>query len=202
MRLRVFALMTAAIALWSPSAAAEIEVTSNLALGGGVVLSDDPEIQGDYDTSDGVFRMGLSSSVTFLRETNRDFGLGLWAEVMTSTFHDVMPAAGLSALIPVHHGAPIVIFAGAHYDFDGQHAGGIGGRLWWGAHNHNHYRVYNTTIGIWVEVRANLWGDNRDILIAAGVDIDLHVLATPWLWFASWVRGPSQVETTPPTHDQ
>lgn len=197
MRRRLFAttVFLGAVICWPRAGAAEVEVTTDLALGGGVVIIDQealaPEAQ-TGDTSRGVFRMGLSSSVTFLRESNRDFGLGLYAEVMTSTFRDVMPGAGLSFLIPVHHGAPLVIFAGAHYDYDGTSAAGFGGRLWWGAHNHNEYRAYNVTIGLWVEARANVWG-NRDVLIAAGVDIDLQILVTPWLWFASWVRGPERL---------
>ncbi len=171
---------------------AQPEVTTNLALGGGVILSDDLELQGAYDSTEGVVRLGVNSSITFLRETNREVGLGFYAELMTSSFRDVMPGVGLSLLLPVHHGTPIILWVGAHYVYDGEHAGGVGGRLWWGFHNHNHYRVYNTTFGIWVEVRANLFG-NDDLVIAAGVDFDLHILATPWLWFASWLRGPARL---------
>jgi hypothetical protein len=178
--------------LFPALAEAEPEITANLALGGGVVLSDDPQTSGDYDSSEGVFRMGLSSSITFLRERNDEFGLGLFAEVMTSGFDDVMPALGMTFLLPVHHAAPLIIFAGAHYDYDGEHAGGFGGRLWWGAHNHNHYHAYNVSFGLWVEARANIWG-NRDIVIAAGVDIDLQVLFTPWIWFARWAHGPARL---------
>lgn len=179
--------------LLAPSAArAEVEVTSNLALGGGAVLSDDPELQGSYDTSRSLFRMGLTSSVIFLRESNREFGLGLYTELMTSGFRDVMPGVGVTALLPIHHAAPIVLSAGAHYDFDGEHAGGVGGRLWWGAHNHNHYHPYNISFGLWVEVKANLWG-NRDMIITAGVDLDLQVLFTPWIWFARWAHGPARL---------
>jgi hypothetical protein len=176
------------------AARAELEVTANLAVGGGVVLSDDPEVlpQGGYDTTRGVGRVGLSTGVTFLRESNRELGLGVYAEVMTSSFVDVMPGVGLSLLLPVHHGAPLVIFAGAHYEYDGHHAGGFGGRIWWGAHNHNHFRVYNATFGLWAEVRGNVWGDN-DVIVAGGVDLDLGVVFTPWMWFGSWVRGPSRL---------
>jgi hypothetical protein len=191
-RLSIVGIATVLGVLVPAAARAQPEVTSTLALGGGALLTDDPAVQGAHDATSWVVRFGASSSVTFLRETNRDVGLGLYAELMTSSFRDVMPGLGLTLLLPVHHGAPIVLWTGVHYVYDGTHAGGVGGRLWWGAHNHNHYRVYNTTIGIWVEVRANLFG-NDDILVAAGVDIDLHVLATPWLWLASWLRGPGRL---------
>lgn len=194
--MRVFLFATVCFSgacLLPAAAAAQIEITSNLAVGGGVVLSDDPDLpQGSYDASDSVARVGLNTSFTFLRETNRDFGLGVYAEVMTSSFRDVMPGAGLSFLIPIHHGAPLILFAGAHYQYDGGHAGGFGGRLWWGAHNHNYFRRYNATFGIWAEVRGNVWGE-RDLVVAGGADLDLSVLFTPWLWFASWLRGPSRL---------
>jgi len=171
---------------------AETEITTGLVLGGGAVLHDDPDVQGaDHDGTRGVFRFGVVGEVVFLRETNRDVGLGLYVELMTSSFRDVQPGGGLELLIPVHRWAPLKISAGAHYDYDDEHAGGFGGRLWWGAHVHNHFAIYNTTLGFWVEVRANVWG-NRDILIAGGVEIDLTILTTPWMWFGSWVRGPSR----------
>lgn len=176
-------------------ARAELEVTSNLAIGGGWVLYDDPQApgqEGSYGASRGEYRMGLNSSVVFLRERNRDFGLGIYAEVMTSGFRDVQPSAGLVFVLPVHHGAPIVIFAGAHYDYDGEHAGGFGGRIWWGAHNHNHHHVYNTTFGIYFEVRGNVWG-NQEVILALGFDFDLHVAFTPWIWAQRWARGPERL---------
>jgi hypothetical protein len=171
---------------------AEPEVTSNLVLGGGVLLSDDPELQGSFDASEGVLRMGLTSAIIFLRESNRELGLGFYAELMTNSFHDILPGAGVTLVLPIHHAAPLVVSAGAHYDYDGEHAGGVGGRLWWGAHNHNHYHVYNITLGLWIEAKANLWG-NREVIITAGVDIDLQVLFTPWLWFARWAHGPARL---------
>jgi hypothetical protein len=171
---------------------AEVEVTSNISIGGGGVLYDDPDAQGSsYDGSRGVVRMGLSSSVVFLRRRNTDFGLGLYGELYTSSFRDVQPGAGLAFVLPIHHGAPIVLFAGAHYDYDGEHAAGFGGRIWWGAHNHNHHHPYNSTIGIFLEVRGNVWG-NQDVVIAAGFDLDLHVALTPWIWAARWARGPDR----------
>jgi len=172
---------------------AEVEVTGNLSIGGGGVLYDDPGIadQG-YDSSRGVFRMGLNTSTLFLRRSNRDFGLGVYGEVMTSGFRDVQPGAGMVFLIPVHHGAPLVIFAGAHYDYDGTHAGGFGGRIWWGAHNHNHFHCYNPTFGIFVEARGNVWG-NREVIVAAGFDFDLETAFTPWIWAQRWARGPARL---------
>jgi hypothetical protein len=182
-----------ACVLAAGAARAEVEVTANFAVGGGVVLSDDPLVpQRGYDTVLGVARVGLNSSVTFLRDTNREVGLGVYAEVMTSSFLDVMPGAGLTLLLPVHHGAPLVIFAGAHYEYDGTHSGGFGGRLWWGAHNHNHFDAYNYTFGLWAEVRGNVWGDH-DLVVSAGVDIDLAVMITPWVWFARYLHGPERL---------
>lgn len=193
MRVPLFIIALCVFDLMPRVSRAQVEITSNLSVGGGVVLSDDPQSpEGSYDQSDGVARVGLNTSFTFLRETNRDFGLGVYAEVMTSSFRDVMPGAGLSFLIPVHHGAPLIVYAGAHYEFDGEHAGGFGGRLWWGFHNHNYFRHYNVTFGLWAEVRGNVWG-NHDIIVAGGIDLDLSVLFTPWMWFASWVRGPSRL---------
>jgi hypothetical protein len=187
-------LLTAAIALLMPATAtAEVEVTSDLALGGGGLLYDDQEITGQgYDASEGVLRMGLNSSVVFLRDSNREFGLGLYVEVMTSDFRDVQPGAGMVFVFPIHHGFPLVIYAGAHYDYDGEHAAGFGGRVWWGAHNHNHHHPYNSILGIFFEVRGNVWG-NQDVILAGGIDFDLHVFFTPWIWLARWIHGPERL---------
>jgi hypothetical protein len=181
-------------ALVAGAARAELEVTADLAVGGGVVLSDDPEIepQGGYDTTLGVARVGLSTSFVFLRESNREVGLGVYAEIVTSSFLDVMPGAGFTLVLPINHAAPLVVFAGAHYEYDGTHAGGFGGRLWWGAHNHNHTGVYNGTIGLWAEVRGNVWGDH-EVIVAGGVDLDLMMVFTPWIWFARYLRGPARL---------
>ena len=181
------------LALVPGSARGQTEVTSNLALGGGAQLYDDPQFEeGSFDGSSGFFRMGLNSTVTFLRETNRDVGLGLYLTVDTNGFRDIQPGAGLSLLLPVHRDFPLVLWAGGHYDYDGEHAGGFGGRLWWGAHNHNHFNPYNISFGLWVEVKANVFGNN-DLLIVGGVDLDLAVLVAPWLWLARWIHGPERL---------
>ena len=172
-------------------AGAQPEVTGNLALGGGGILSDDPHRDGSsLDSWRGVFRFGLNSSITFGRDSNRDLGLGIYLEAMTSTFRDIMPGMGLQVLLPVHPVAPLVLFAGGHYDYDGSHAAGVSGRLWWGVHNHNLTGWYNMTYGLWVETRANLWG-NRDLVVAAGIDVDLFLIAAPWYILSQWLKGPA-----------
>jgi hypothetical protein len=176
-------------------AEAQVEITGNLALGGGALLTDDPEVDGDggrYNSHHGAFRFGLNGAVVFLRKSNRDFGLGFYTEVMTSSFRDVMPGGGIMAVIPVHRFLPLVLSGGAYYDYDGHHAGGVSGRLWWGVRNHNLTGHYNMTYGLWVEAKANLWG-NEDLIVAAGVDIDLYLLVAPWQVLAHWLDGPDDL---------
>ena len=177
--------LLAAVSLAAPwPASAEVEWTADLSIGGGVVLEE--------EAHEGVFRFGAHTEVTFLRRTNRDFGLGVYGEVMTSSFRDVMASTGLTFLIPIHHGTPLVVFCGPHYTYSGAHDAGIGGRLWWGFHNHNHHHPYNGTVGIWVEARGDLTGD-QDVLVAAGLDIDLAILVYPFLYLDRWARGPTSM---------
>jgi len=142
---------------------------------------------------EGVFRFGAHTDLVFLRETNREFGLGVFGEVMTSDFDDIMSSLGAVAVIPVNHGKPIVLFFGPHHHFDGDHSGGLGGRIWWGWHNHNHFHFYNFTFGLWVEARADIWGHGRELLVTGGVDVDLSLLILPWVWIERWIHGPARL---------
>jgi hypothetical protein len=162
----------------------EVELTSDLSLGGGALVAGE-------EPSGGLFRFGAHAEATFLRRSNRDLGLGIYVEVMTSTFLDVMGSVGATLLIPVHHGLPIVLFVGPHYTYSGRHDGGVGGRLWWGFHNHNLTHFYNGTFGLWLEVRGDLTGE-RDVLLAAGVDIDLSLFVYPFVFIDRWARGPER----------
>lgn len=163
----------------------EVEWTADLSLGGGAIVW--PEGQGE-----GLVRFGGHSEAVFLRRTNRDFGLGVYGETMTSSFHDVTTSVGAVLVLPVLRPAPIVLFIGPHYTYSGEHDAGIGGRLWWGIRNHNHFHPYTTTFGLWVEARADLTGEER-VLVAGGVDIDVAIFAYPFMLLERWARGPERL---------
>jgi hypothetical protein len=175
------AALALALAAFPATGSAEVEWTADLSLGGGVLIAE--------ETREGLFRFGAHAEATFLRDSNRDFGVGVYGEVMTSTFKDVMGGAGALLLLPLHHAMPLVLFFGPHYVYSGHHDVGLGGRLWFGFHNHNHFHCYNGTFGVWVEARGNLTSE-REVLIAAGLDIDLAVFVYPVMWIERWARGP------------
>ncbi len=166
-------------------ARAELEWTADLSVGGGAIVWPEGE-------AEGLFRFGAHTEVTFLRRTNRDVGLGVYGEVMTSGFLDVTAGFGASLLLPVHRAMPLVLSVGPHYTYSGAHDAGLGGRLWWGFRNHNHFHPYNTTFGLWVEARGDLTGEGR-VLVAGGVDVDVAILAYPFMLLDRWARGPERL---------
>jgi hypothetical protein len=174
-----------ALALAAPAhALAEVELTADLSVGGGAIVTG--------DRRPALARFGGHAEATFLRDSNRDVGVGVYCEAMTSSFENVMGGVGVLALFPVHRALPLVLFLGPHYVYSGEHDAGLGGRLWFGLHNHNDLHPYNGTLGIWVEVRADLTHD-RDVLIGAGLDIDPGLFVYPFLWLERWARGPRRL---------
>jgi hypothetical protein len=59
-------------------------------------------------------------------------------------------------------------------------APGASGRLFWGVRSHNYHGVYALSIGLWVEGR-HFFDPQGTTDIAAGIDVDLQVLAIPFV---------------------
>lgn len=184
MRWTAPALLALAFAVLPAEARGEVECTAGLSLGGGALVTGDDRRA--------LLRFGGHAEATFLRESNRDLGVGVYGEAMTSSFENVMAGIGVLALFPVHRALPLVLFLGTHYAYSGEHDVGLGGRLWFGLHNHNDLHAYNGTLGIWLEARADLTRD-RDVLLAAGLDLDPALFVYPFMWLDRWARGPERL---------
>ena len=122
---------------------------------------------------------GLTADVLFLRERNRDFGLGPYLELNTAGFWDARYGGGLSLLAPVHPDFPLVVSAGV-YGHETR-AVALGGSLFFGMRSYNFHGNYNLTLGLFASYLRDL-GASSSSLTALGVEIDGFLLAAPFLF--------------------
>ena len=165
-----------------PAPAAATEVSTGLQLGYGRRLGDAPE---------GLSILGLRTDVLFGRDSKDDLAVGLHAGFSApDPFHEAQGDLGLSLLLPVTDAWPIVISGGGWLG-SGAPAGGVLGRLFWGVRPHNVFSPYVTTLGLFVETRASLWGA-KSIDVSGGLHVDGFVFLYPFLilWESIWHGWP------------
>jgi hypothetical protein len=84
-------------------------------------------------------------------------------------------------LLPITEAFPLVLTPSFALRWDGASwAPGASGRLFWGVRSHNYHGVYALSIGLWVEAR-HFFEPQGTTDIAAGIDVDLQVLAIPFV---------------------
>lgn len=127
------------------------------------------------------FSMGGRGDVLFFRERNADWGVGPYAEVLTTSFDDLQLGAGLSALVPVHDYLPIVVSGGAygrHSDFGWEP--GVAASVFWGTRSYNYHASYGLTAGLLLQGRYGL-GDSRETAVILAGQVDLALIGLPFL---------------------
>jgi hypothetical protein len=150
------------------------ELTAQIVLGGGA------RFQQPF-TPAGFFSLAWRGDILFLRDSPRALGLGPALSVRIDHFADVAPAVGASLLLPITEAFPLVFTPSAALRWDGASvAPGVSGRLFWGVRSHNYHSVYALSMGFWVEAR-HFFGAQQSTDVAAGVDVDLQLLAMPFL---------------------
>jgi hypothetical protein len=135
--------------------------------------------------------MGLRGELLLGRQRDMDFGLGPYAEVLTTSgFSDVQAGGGASLLVPVHPFLPLVVSAGGYASRASGWAweSGLAGELFWGTHGYNYHSLYALSAGFFVGGRYSL-GASRDVTVLTGARIDLELIALPFLIAWQAIRG-------------
>lgn len=133
--------------------------------------------------------MGLRADLLLLRSQPPQMALGPYADVATRGFHDVDVGGGASWLIPASVDFPLVLSAGA-FARDGQGRSwqpGVEGTLFGGARSYNFHSAYAMTNGIFVQTRW-LPSTPSEMDVVVGVQVDLEVLALPFLFAVEALR--------------
>lgn len=136
-----------------------------------------------------AFSLGGRADVLFLRERNADWGLGPYAEVLTTSFDDLHLGAGASLLFPVHDYLPLVLSAGGY----GRHSAlgwepGVAASLFWGSRSYNYHASYGLAAGLLVQGRYGL-GDSRETAFIVAAQVDAALLGLPFLMAYEAIRG-------------
>jgi hypothetical protein len=158
-----------------PARRPPFEFTAQIVLGGGARWA-----PGALPPA-GFFTLAWRADMLFGRSTPRSFGVGPALAVRLDHFADVVPSLGASVLLPITEAFPLVLTPSFALRWDGASwAPGASGRLFWGVRSHNYHGVYALSIGLWVEAR-HFFEPQGTTDIAAGIDVDLQVLAIPFV---------------------
>lgn len=134
------------------------------------------------------FHLGGRGDVIFGRHQNHDWGVGPYAEVMTS-FDDASVGGGASGHVPVHGYLPVVVSAGG-YGWKGPEGWepGLTGQVFWGSRSFNYHSWYIVAGGLVVQGRYGL-GESSERAVVVGLHLDGQVLALPLVLLYEAVSG-------------
>jgi hypothetical protein len=138
------------------------------------------------------FQLGLHGDVLFGRAGPRDFGAGPYVELLTIGFEEVQFGGGASLLLPLTESFPLVLSAGGFLragDPPGV-APGLAGQLFWGSRSYNFDSDYGLAAGVVAEVRHS-FGAAQENAVVIGAQVDLAMLALPFLFLGNALRGGS-----------
>lgn len=156
--------------IWRPGvAAAEPQVSSRLALGGGARFVE--------DDTDGLFDMALRSEVLFGGAGDEHVRVGPAVDIRTATFRTLEAAAGAALLLPTWRGYPIVVTTGAGWAArrDQEDSPIFVGTVAWGYRSYNYHGVYGLGLMGYVTARADLAAPHGWEIVG-GIEIDLEFL--------------------------
>jgi hypothetical protein len=135
---------------------------------------------------------GLRGELLFGRDKDKAFGVGPYVEALTTaSFSDVQVGGGAALLIPVHAYLPIVVSVGGYagHRTPWGWEPGLAGELFWGSHGYNYHSLYALSAGLFAGGRYAL-GDSREVTLLAGGRLDLELIAIPFMFVWSAIRGP------------
>lgn len=166
----------AGVLLFAPAATAYPQWNLGLSVGGGARLA--PELDREV-----LITLALRTDATFGARTPYAWRAGFFAWAGTTDFVTLDAAAGGVLHVPVSASFPLLVSAGVVADVLPE-PGRLGalGRLWWGTRSLNYHSSYGMAAGLWVEGRYRFGDGGVDVL--AGVDLDLRVLALPFILLA------------------
>jgi hypothetical protein len=145
-----------------------------------------------------AFSLGLHGDVLFGRSSTADFGVGPYAEILSSAFDEVEFGAGVSGLLPVLESFPVIVSLGAYGRKGSDPFGlepGVAGEVFWGYRNYNYHSRYVLSGGLLAEMRYGL-GPSRETSVVLAAQVDVELIALPVLFLITAARGGSN-ETAP-----
>ncbi len=171
----------AGVLLVSPGVAAYPQWNLGLTLGGGARLA-------PVDAREVLITAAVRTDATFGARTPYAWRAGFFGWVGTTDFVTLDVAAGGVLQMPVSASFPLMLSAGVIADVVPEPGRvGVLGRLWWGTRSLNYHSSYGMAAGLWVEGRYRPGDGSADVL--AGVDLDLRVLALPFIALAGLIQG-------------
>ncbi|HKQ68388.1 MAG TPA: hypothetical protein VJT73_03575 [Polyangiaceae bacterium] len=178
--LRAAGAFALATVLLATSVAADPQLSTGLAIG----VAGKGERRELWTSTD--LAAGLRGEVLFARRKDADFGVGPYAELVTTTgFSNFEVGGGLALLIPVHPYLPVALSSGGYVGASQPwgFAPGVASEIFWGSHGYNYHSIYVMSTGLFMGVRYGL-GDSREVTLLGGARIDLEILALPL--FLAW----------------
>ena len=130
-----------------------------------------------------------SGYVLFLRERDRDFGVGPYARGLMVLGDSMSAGAGVSALLPISPTFPFVLSAGAVANTrDGEISPGADLWLFWGPSSYNFHSSYSMASGLLVGAQKT-WGAAPATTLMLGAQIDFAFAAIPFIALYEVMRG-------------
>lgn len=145
-----------------------------------------------------AFSLGLHGDVLFGRSSTADFGVGPYAEILSSAFDEVEVGTGISGLLPVLEEFPLVVSLGAYGRKGSDPFGfepGVAGEVFWGYRAYNFHSRYVLSSGLVAQMRYGL-GPSRETSVVVAAQVDVELLVLPVLFLITAARGGSP-ETAP-----
>jgi len=134
----------------------------------------------------------LSGHALFLRSRDRDFGVGPYARVLTVLGSGVSGSVGLSALVPASPTFPFILSAGLAGDTSGgEFSPGADFSLFWGPSSYNFHSSYSMASGLLVGLQRT-WGSAQATTLSLGAQLDLALVAIPFIALFEVLRGPPE----------
>lgn len=134
-----------------------------------------------------ALHLGGRFDVIFLRESQRDMGLGPYIDVGTSGFDSFEAGGGLSWLIPAG-GTSFIASGGTEARVaGGTTEPGLTWGLFWGSRSYNFSSIYGFGVGLFAQGRYGL-GDSKAFDLVTGVQVDFAILALPVLLLVNRAR--------------
>jgi len=153
------------------------ELKTGIALGPGI------RTDAFENLDDVFFSLGLHASLLWGRDGDGHWAGGPHFFFISDDFSNVGAGIGGSVLFPVSDEYPFELSCGPMYRKDPgeKHSAGIAARLWWGMLKKNMQDIYSGSIGIFIESRIDVYGEEGRFFIL-GIEFDgLTILGPLWI---------------------
>ena len=165
-----------ALLLFSSTSGA-YELMAGIGLGPGIRTD-------NFDRMDDLFiSFGIHTSLLWGRDDEGQWAGGPAMFLLSDDFNNIGGGLGGAILLPVSKDYPFELTTGGFFrkDPDDEYAVGITTRLWWGWLKKNMQDIYSGSIGLFIESRVDVWGDNGRFFII-GIEFDgMTILGPLWM---------------------